>query len=244
MATVFGLASAVLAESSDNTSSQKLFKSGPYVGLSFGYSYQSSSVQEAMAIPNIIGAFDVAPKATVRSNGVTEGITLGYRYMAGSGFMLGADLTGAVNNNEINKTFFIDGQLSARSPLTSRGQIIPAVVLGKQLSPQWLAFLKLGAAINFFTFQHYLVSATGLQVNYGSYKKTSTGFMAAVGGEYALNKEISLLGTVAYLGSGTIKQSYTGDEFFALSRAPLDTTGSTTFKPYYVTATVGLQYKF
>jgi len=242
-AAVLALSSSVKADSAPPpSSSPQLFKSGAYTGASFGYSYQNASVQELLNIPPSPAT---APQKTVHSNGVTGDIFLGYRRGVGNGFMVGAELTGALNSNEISQPItatFAAAPVTSQTILTSNGQLIPAVVLGKQIDPRWLVFLKGGANINFFRFLHYVTNTGPLGSQTGTYSKTSTGFMLGAGAEYAVSERASLAGTVSYLGSGNFKQNY--PNITTVTRVA-DAAASTQFKNvYYVTAKASLIYKF
>lgn len=236
--------SVVAAQPAPSPSSpQHFFRSGPYVGASFGYSYQNASVRENVHFtlgPNSSGT----STARVHSNGVTGDIFLGYQYCAGNGFALGAEVTGALNSNEISKSIGtgpVAGTFST-TPSKSKGQIIPALVFGKQISQRLLAFLKAGPNINFFQFDHYITNSVLLGTKIGSYNKTSTGVMVGVGGEYAVSNQASILGTVSYLGTGNFRQNYPN---FSDALDTPGATGSTNFKNnYYITAKASLKYTF
>lgn len=231
---------SAVAESSDSTP-QSFLKSGAYIGISLGYSYMNSQVQEAMTVPAI---FSAAPTASVISDGVTGDIFAGYRHFYESGYGLGGEMTFAVNNNTISKAIGFPFNVNTITPLTNPFQFIPAVVLSKKFTSRWLGFFKVGVNINQFSFTHYMNNRGPAEAgrDCGTYSKTTVGPMVAVGGEYVLDENVSAVGTVSYLGARKIKQFYPHTAFGP--NTPNNLTASTIFNPYSISLKASFLYRF
>jgi opacity protein-like surface antigen len=221
---------AIVVPTSGNTVGS-IYKSGVYTGASVGYTYMNTKVNDNMDIPD---DFAESKVGRMRSHTINGEVFLGYRHFFTDGWLGGLEVGLSKDNASISKAFQLD-DFKTNSTLKSSYKIIPTFILGKQLNERWLGFIKLGMSYAHFKGKHsYSVDTERVE----TFKAKKTGLMLGAGAEYALNAHLSTIAMVAYERFGSIKRQYKNTSPVIGEK----NTGS--FKPSYVTAKIGLAYRF
>jgi outer membrane autotransporter protein len=227
-------ATLAVAQPAKSDTTKGLYKSGFYTGLAAGYSHMNSSVQETLFIP---GFLNTNASGTARKHGISGDVFAGYRFLFSNGFLTGLEVAFALDSNKFNKKLSMQGGWISNTTLKSQFKVVPAVVLGKQFSERWLGFVKLGASIARFKGNHAITVPPAADTT-TSFKATKVGFMGGVGAEYAFNKQFSAIATLSYERFGRIKKT------FADVSPVIGDKNEGTLKPSYITAKIGIAYKF
>jgi opacity protein-like surface antigen len=233
---ILAVTSVLLLSTSVFANQKGLFKSGAYVGASFGYSRMHGKVNDSINIPFPVNIYYSASGSN-SSNGIVGGIDLGYRHFFNNGFLLGIEAGIARDNNELTKDLRLNTTQTTRTKLKSSYIITPAVVFGKTLNNRWLAFAKLGVSLRKFTGTHNIKGTTrNIDDKFNTRK---AGSLAAVGAEYAFSDKVSATGSVSYERFGSINRSLPSYSTAAGEKDEVNIK-----HPSYITAKVGIIYKF
>jgi len=213
--------------------SEDYFKTGFVAGASVGYSRMKTDTTKNTFLAN---GFDDLSKRTNSSNGILGHIFGGYRYVTNGGFAVGFNLGFALDSNETKGQDRLNA-INTTVKLNRKYQVIPAIFVGQKVSNQWMIFTELAASISRFELSS---SATEVGTDVHSTKQyTKIGFAPTIGAEYAMNRNLSVIGTLGY-------------EFFETKKADLGdliedvpvTENHVKVRPHYFTAKIGVLYKF
>jgi opacity protein-like surface antigen len=225
---------AMIVPTSGNTAGN-LYKSGAYTGASIGYSHMHTRVKDTIAIP-IAPNLDSDERGKAKAHGLYFDVFGGYRQFFENHYLIGFELGIGRNNNSDNKKFENNNFLIT-TRVKSKYKFMPALVFGKQLNERWLMFAKVGVSLARFEGARIRGIDGGIDVK-EHFKKRKAGFMGSLGAEYAHNEKLSTIGSITYERFGAIKCNYTATN----TTVGEQNTGS--FKPSYVTAKIGLAYRF
>ena len=214
------------------------FKSGMYTGLLFGYSNLHASNKETVNV-----GIQPTETKTVTANqaGLVGNLLIGYRELFKNNFLLGGELGISLDNSQmVQKNILGNNIHSSYTKLGSVYKFVPALVLGGKFSDKWLGFVKMGPSISQFKVNHSItqVGFSPLPGAINKFRTTKVGFMAAVGAEYAVDEDVSTVGIVSYEKFGSINRTFGVVDGVAGEKDTIN------LKPQYVTATVGMVYKF
>ncbi|MBS0186018.1 MAG: hypothetical protein JSS34_06745 [Proteobacteria bacterium] len=213
------------------------YQSGTYTGLLFGYSGMNSTVKEGNYIP---GNTNGSGKSTKLDSGIVGEALLGYRHFFEGQTLLGFELGFSLDNNEVTQITNINSNgYTSSTKYKAPFKFTPAFVFGKQLTHDFLGFIKLGMSISQFKGTHFL-KRNGNTSDLENFKTTRNGFMCAVGGEYALNERFSTLGILSYESFAKIHNTYEDPS----GGAVIGSNNIAALKPEYITAKVGVVYRF
>ncbi|HQS84088.1 MAG: hypothetical protein B7Y25_03675 [Alphaproteobacteria bacterium 16-39-46] len=233
-----GILSATLANASGEVSSSgpSLYNSGFYTGALLGYSSMNSSIRESLFSPGLLNS---SKNLTGNSQGIVGDLLLGYRHFFKNKYMLGFEFGFSANNNELNNKFLVNN-FNIQTKLKGQYKFTPSVVIGTQLSSKWLGFIKLGVSMSRFKGYHSLyLPGSGEGADIRTFSSTKTGFMGALGAEYAINEKISTIALASYESFGSISSTFKENIF----GFPNETT-TIKMKPEYYTFKVGMTYSF
>ncbi|HBN22662.1 MAG TPA: hypothetical protein DD412_05435 [Holosporales bacterium] len=209
------------------------FKTGFVAGASLGYSRMKTDTTKNTFLAN---GFDDLSKRTASRNGILGHVFGGYRYLTSAGFAIGFNLGFALDSNETKGNDRLNG-VNTVVKLNRKYQVIPAIFVGQKVSDQWMIFTELAAPISRFKLSN---SATEVDTDVHSTKQyTKVGFAPTIGAEYAMNSNLSVIGTLGYEFFGT-KKADLGD---LIEGQPV-TENHVKVRPHYFTAKVGVLYKF
>ena len=213
------------------------YKSGFYTGALLGYSWMNSTIKENVYIP----AFNNdTGKGHKSDSGFVGDLILGYRHFFENKLLLGLELGFSLDNNEVNENTYLVGDFYwSETKYKAPFKFTPAIVFGNQFTQKLLGFVKLGVSIARFKGSHELYNGNASEGS-ESFKATRNGLMAAIGAEYALTDQISTLGIISYQKFSTIRMSFQDP---SNGGVPLS-ANTTSLNPEYVTAKVGVVYRF
>lgn len=228
------LASALLAATAVQADSGSLYTSGFYTGALLGYSSMKSSFTENVSVP---GQINASTKVNGQNSGIVGTLLLGYRHFLTNQFMVGGELGFSADNNQVKKSFTMDG-LNIETKVKGYYRFTPALVFGKQFSSAWLGFLKLGVSLARFTANNSL-QYRAYSPTLNTFHASKVGFMGALGAEYAINRKLSGVGLVSWESFGSFKKSLPGEVLGVAGEQH-----SLEVKPQYLTFKMGVNYKF
>ena len=217
-----------------------LYKSGAYTGALLGYSLMNSTIKEDNLIPLFPVSINGTGKSHQSNNGIVGDFLLGYRHFFENQFLLGAELDFSLDNNEVTQTTHGLGTGSkSKTKYKAPFKFTPALVFGKQFNQKLLGFIKLGMSIAQFKGSHTLISR-GAPGAISNFRTTRNGFMGAIGAEYALSNTFSTVGILAYECFSKFHNSYEDPSGMGLPGS----SNAASIKPEYVTAKIGIVYRF
>lgn len=131
-------------------------------------------------------------KGLKTNNGVIGELLFGYRYFWFSGINLGLELAANLESTHLKK--IVNPGILWAVKFEREYSIVPAIMVGRVFECQWNFFAKVGLGISRFETK-VAVLATGN--NFHSHK-TELGVVPSMGMEYAINRELSVIGTLTY----------------------------------------------
>jgi OmpA-like transmembrane domain. len=190
-------------------------------------------VKDSLLIPGII---DSDESSRSKKHGFYFDVFGGYRKFFGNHYLIGFELGIGRDSNSSNTTFK-HGAALVKKRLKSKYKIMPALVFGKQLNDRWLIFTKLGVSLAQLEGTR-IFNVNNIARKPEKFKKHKAGFLGSLGMEYAHNEKLSTVGSVTYEKFGALKCGYKPSTTLPGEK----NAGS--FKPSYVTAKIGLAYRF
>ena len=227
------------------------FKSGFVAGGAVGYSKMNTKTTSSNKSSNKFAGFATrfgssSTRANKSSSSITGDIFSGYRYITESGFAVGFNLGFGLDGNSTKNsgTFTNVNTTTFQTKLNRQFQIKPAIFLGKTIGNNWMIFTELGMSISRFKLKSTIqeTSNTNLTQNKTT-SFTKVGFAPALGAEFAVNKNLSVQGTLSYEFFGSTKKDLGSTDGTVLVTRT-QTENSVKVKPRYFTMKIGAVYKF
>lgn len=159
---------------------------GYYAGGQLGYVNMRGKFRNFRSSTNIID------NRFKTDNGIIGELLFGYRLFWPSGVNLGVEVAGNLESTDLKRTLFPGTFLNVK--FEREFSIVPAIVLGRTFQCNWNFFAKLGLGISRFeTKIRSLQTGAG-----GKAHKTKLGVVPSMGLEYAINRNLSAIGTLTY----------------------------------------------
>lgn len=212
------------------------FKSGFLAGAHIGVSQITESFQSNFNTNDpILGSSAVSAKAR-RTSGLV-GIIGGYRHIFNEWYTLGMDISlNFLTKNDLTKLINHIHDFNFRNTLSRQYNVTPSINLGKIICDRFHVSLGLGLAISRFKLR---VDDVDNPASYNT-SQTRLGFVSAVGVEYAVTHNVSILGNVSYEIYQNMKKTFNVNSSTGLPNSKY----TSSIRPQYLTFKVGMVYRF
>lgn len=159
---------------------------GYYAGGQLGYINMRSKLH------NFLSSTEILDQAVKTDNGIIGELLFGYRIFWNSGINLGFEVAGNLESTDLKRTLNPGALINVK--FERQYSIVPAIVLGRTFQCNWNYFAKVGLGISRFETK---VSRLGGGSTFKTHK-TKLGIVPSMGLEYAINRNLSAIGTLTY----------------------------------------------
>ncbi len=187
---------------------------------------------------------------TEKRGSAVFGVTFGARHITSNNIAIGIE----IDISKINQTLLSNNQIDLRlmtavgafrpstTTLKHKLSIIPKIFIGYRITPQYLLMAKVGANLSYFELKNTLQTLpTAPNTKADSahdFSKIGITFGLAI--EHAINNAISIVGDASYTYFREMSVTHTNPTNNFIN----DATHTARIKPRFITAKIGVIYKF
>jgi len=235
---------ALILGTTPSSANNAFFKSGLTAGGDIGYSKMmgrfTNDSQKTTTAGVVTFITSSATHKNFNASSIIGSIFGGYRHITESGFAIGFNIGVSIDGSSVKDSGKIN-TVTFSTKLNRQFQITPALFIGQRIAERWMIFTELGLSVSRFK----LKSTRTLNNITASHNKsfTKVGFAPAIGTEYAINKNLAVMGKLTYEIFGSTKKDV-GSTTRTVGITTNKTANDVKVKPHYFTAKVGMLYKF